>query len=215
MDLRLLNLAQKGDMDARNYFIESNKPYIHQYASLICKRYLSWENDDELSIALMAFNDAIDTFKEGNFETYSKIIMKNRLIDYFRKNSRNEIPIEDESIQNYTSYTHSIDEKLDRVSQINLFKEIMEDFNITLEDLTRKSPKHRDTREKLIELAKDLATIDEIITVIKIKKILPIKEILLISEISRKTLEDWRKYIIALIIIFSDKRLDSLREFIV
>jgi RNA polymerase sigma factor len=215
MDLKLLDKAKLGDIEARNLFIEMNKPFIHKYACLVCKRYLSWENDDELSISLMAFNSAIDSFVEGNFEAYSKSVIKNRLIDYFRKNSKHEIPIDDDIIENYTHYTHKIDEKLDRAAQINLLKSILSQFNITFEDLTKRSPKHKDTREKLICLAKLISTEENIVETIYKQKILPIKDIMNLSDTSRKVLEEWRKYLIALIIIFTDKRLDSIKDFIV
>lgn len=214
MDLYLLDRAKNGDVEARNRFIEQNKPYVHRYSCLVCKRYLNWENDDELSIALLAFDNAIDTFKEGNFESYSKLVIKNRLIDFFRKNSRNEIPIEDNIIENYTQYTLDIDEKLDRAAQILIFKDLLSGFKIAMEDLTKKSPKHQDTREKLMSLAADIAKNVEIVNVILKQKILPIKEIMSLFDVSRKTLEEWRKYLIALIIIFSDARLESLKEFI-
>lgn len=215
MDLRLLELAQKGNVEARNTFIEDNKSYIHRYASQVCKRYLLWENDDELSVALMAFNEAINSFKSGSFEAYSKMVIKSRLIDFFRKNSKIEVPIDNEDIQNQVAYDHFLDEKLDRAAQIILFKELMKDYKITLEDLTQKSPKHKDTREKLINLSREIAERSDLVTVITSKNILPIKEILEFTPLSRKILEEWRKYIISLVIIFSDKRLDSLKEFII
>jgi RNA polymerase sigma factor len=215
MNLDLLYKAKNGDMEARNLFLESNKPYVHKFACLICKRYLSWQNDDELSIAFLAFNSAIDSFNEGDFKSYSKIVIKSRLIDYFRKAKNLEVPIDDEIVENYAYYTPSIDEKLDRISQINLFKNLLSDFKITLQDLTSKSPKHKDTRQKLIDVAMSVCDVEEITGKMMSQKILPIKEIMIISDISRKTLEEWRKYIISLIIIFSDKRLDSIKDFIV
>jgi RNA polymerase sigma factor len=202
-------------MESRNLFLEDSKPYVHKIACLICKRYLSWQNDDELSVAFLAFNSAIDSFKEGDFKSYSKIVIKSRLIDYFRKAKNLEIPLDDEIVENYAYYTPAIDEKLDRISQINLFKSLLSEFKITLQDLTRQSPKHKDTRQKLIDIAMSVCDVEEITGKMMSQKILPIKEILILNDISRKTLEEWRKYIISLIIIFSDKRLDSIKDFIV
>lgn len=214
MNSELLYSAKNGDVEARNLFIETNKSFVHKFACTVCKRYLSWENDDELSIALVAFNSSIDSFKDGDFELYSKMVIKSRLIDYFRKTSKCEVPIDDDIIENYTYYNPGIEEHLDRVSQINLFKSILTEFNITFEDLTRRSPKHKDTRQKLLDLAKYISERQDITKHILTQKMLPIKEILSISDVSRKTLEEWRKYLISLVIIFSDKRLDTIKDFI-
>lgn len=214
MDLQLLYSAKSGNEKARNEFIDKNKPFIHKYASSICKRYLIWENDDELSIALLAFNSAIDTFKEGEFEYYCKMLIKHRLIDYFRKNSNNEIPLDVSVLQNTLKYENNIDERLDRAEQIIIFKNILSGFNLNMGDLVKSSPKHRDTREKLINTAREVSKRNDIVNNLLKSKLLPIKEILLITDVSRRMLEEWRKYIIALIIIFSDKRLDSIKDFI-
>ncbi|MGH4140190.1 sigma factor [Clostridium sp.] len=72
----------------RNNFIEANKGFIYSITSKICKRHLIWENDEELSIFLMAFNIACNKYDKTkvNFYGFSKIIIKNALIDFFRKN---------------------------------------------------------------------------------------------------------------------------------
>lgn len=214
MDLRLLYSAKSGDEKARNEFIEKNKAFIHKYACTVCKRYLDWENDDELSVALMAFNSAIDSFQEGEFEYYCKMLIKHRLIDYFRKNSRSELPIDDTLIQNTLQYESYIDEKLDRAEQVIIFKDILMQFNINMGDLVKASPKHRDTRKKLINTAIEVSKRKNIVEQLLRNKLLPIKEILSFADISRRMLEEWRKYIIALIIIFSDRRLESIKDFI-
>ncbi|MCJ7690752.1 MAG: hypothetical protein MUO60_15750, partial [Clostridiaceae bacterium] len=75
-------------LENRSDFIYDNKGLIHSTASKLCKRNLTWENDEELSIALMAFNIACDKYDKtkGNFYGFCKIIIKNALIDSFRKN---------------------------------------------------------------------------------------------------------------------------------
>lgn len=214
MNTQLLYSAKSGDDSARNEFIDRNKAFIYKYACSVCKRRLSWENDDELSIALIAFNSAIDSYQEGEFEFYSKMLIKHRLIDFFRKNSRNEAPIDDAILNNIIQYDIAIEEKLDRATQINLFKDLLSDFNINMADLVKSSPKHKDTREKLIKAAKEISTNKKLLEQLFQKNMLPIKEILLICNISRKSVEEWRKYLISLIIIFSDKRLDAIKDFI-
>lgn len=85
----------------REKFISENKSFIYKVASSICKRKLEWENDDELSIALIAFNKSIDTYNEdkGNFFSYAKMLIKNALIDYFRKQSKTiNVYLEDEEL---------------------------------------------------------------------------------------------------------------------
>lgn len=214
MNLELLSRAKSGDDVARNQFIEINKPFIYKYTCAVCKRLLSWQNDDELSIALMAFNSSIDSFLDGDFEAYSKMVIKSRLIDFFRKNKRNEIPIEEYCITGLLQYSCNIDEKLDRAAQIEIFKETLKKFNINMLDLVKNSPKHKDTRQNLLKLALNISRQDDIIKILFKKRLLPIKEIINSSNVSRKFVEEWRRYIIALVIIFNDKRLESLRDFI-
>lgn len=87
MDLELLSLTK------RNTFISENKELIYKITQGICNRKLSWENDDELSIALIAFNHSCDTYEisKGNFYSYTKIVIRNSLFDYFRKNKNSPI----------------------------------------------------------------------------------------------------------------------------
>lgn len=214
MNLELLSSAKSGDIASRNRFIEVNKNFIYRYSCVVCKRYLRWENDDELSIALLAFNSAIDSFQSGDFEAYCKMVIKSRLIDFFRKNAKNEIPIEDAILANTLEYSGAIDEKLDRSSQVAIFKETIGKMGIDMAELAKCSPKHCDTRKKLSDLALEISKRMDMVEHIKKYGTLPAKDIISITGVSRKFLDEWRKYIIALIIIFSDKRLESIKDYI-
>ncbi|MCA1072218.1 hypothetical protein K9O30_00330 [Clostridium bowmanii] len=62
-----LNEEQSFNIDAlasenRSNFIEDSKGFIYTTTSKICKRHLIWENDEELSISLMAFNISCDKY---------------------------------------------------------------------------------------------------------------------------------------------------------
>lgn len=50
------------------------------------------EQDDEFSIAMIAFHEAIQSYSRtrGSFLHYASILIKNRLIDYHRKESRHQ-----------------------------------------------------------------------------------------------------------------------------
>lgn len=216
MKTSLLDEAKAGNIKVRNTFIEENKNKIYRYTCFVCKRILKWENDDELSIALIAFNNAIDSFDSGNFNSYAKILIRNKLIDYFRKNSKNKAcaNIDDSIIQNMNFQSEPVEDKIDKASQIKILSSLLESFNISFEDLTKSSPKHLDTRCELIKMCKDLSQNKNIVGLLYKKHTLPIKEILEIKDVSRKTLEKWRRYIIALIIIFEDNRLETIKNFI-
>lgn len=63
--------------------------FILRTASDISKRYIS-NNDDEYSIALLAFVQAIEGYDidKGSFFSFAELLMKRRLVDYFRTQSK-------------------------------------------------------------------------------------------------------------------------------
>ncbi|MDF2725430.1 MAG: putative polymerase sigma factor SigI, partial [Paenibacillus sp.] len=52
-------VIQQGDIRQRNQFITDFQPYVAKVTSRFCKRYIDPSRDDEFSIALGAFNEAI------------------------------------------------------------------------------------------------------------------------------------------------------------
>lgn len=58
---------QKGNKDLQNELIQQYKPFIAKTVSSVCKRYID-EKDDEFSIGLIAFNEAIEKYspEKGN-----------------------------------------------------------------------------------------------------------------------------------------------------
>ena len=163
-----LNEEQSFNIDAlipenRSNFIEANKGFIYSTTSKICKRHLIWENDEELSISLMAFNMACDKYDKtkGNFYGFGKIIIKNALIDFFRKNktSPNLIFDNNNGSVDYIDGKNSINnyeieiENEFRVDEINLFSEELLKYKIDFNSLINLSPSHKDTRNNLLNVA--------------------------------------------------------------
>ena len=55
----MIALAQQGDQHVQNYLLKTYHPFIAKCVSEVCKRYIDPKRDDEFSIGLSAFNEAI------------------------------------------------------------------------------------------------------------------------------------------------------------
>lgn len=208
----------------RDDFIEKSKKFIYGVTAKICKKNLQWENDDELSISLIAFNKACESYVEdkGNFFSYSKVLIKNSLIDYFRKNSNNPyLTFDDENSQlEYIDVKNSItnyeieQENLRRNEEIVAFNKELQKYNLSFQALATSSPTHKDTKNNLLNLAFICSKEPSILEYIYKSKMLPVKQICLLTSSNRKLIEKWRRYILALILIFSNDDYAYIRSYL-
>lgn len=90
-----------------------------------------------------------------------------------------------------------------RAQEINDLTKELKEYGIEFESLVSCSPKHKDTRDALLNIALYCIRDEEVLNKIKSKKTLPIKELMQRLGTNRKMLEKWRKYIITLVIILS------------
>ncbi|HBV85394.1 RNA polymerase sigma-I factor [Desulfosporosinus sp. BICA1-9] len=222
-----LLLAKEGNELIREEFIQNHKPFIMKICFNICKRYLTWGHDDELSIALVAFNEAIDSFKPNDgasFYGFAKTVITRRLIDYFRKESKHQVlsltPLEADKNDLYDYDSASSFELYKEEEQKNDFAEttknytiVLAEYGITLEDLVEVSPKHRDSKSTLWRVAQELCEHPNLLKHLTKTKLLPLKELELLTGVKRKVLERGRKYLIATVLILSDPEFVSLKSF--
>ncbi len=212
---------QEGELRLRNQFITDYQPFVAKVTSRFCKRYIDPSRDDEFSIALGAFNEAINQFSPESgrsFLSFAETVMRRRLIDYVRKEQRfsQQIPyssfeVEDEedSTVNPVEIHQAIEQYEknrtveERRSEIVDFSNCLLEFGISFAELVDASPKHSDSREVLFEIAGTLAADNKMMQVVLSKKVLPIKELLDVVQVSRKTLERNRKFLIAVALIIS------------
>ena len=222
-----LLLAKKGNELIREEFIQNHQPFIIKISSNICKRYLTWGHDDELSIALVAFNEAIDSFEpneRASFYGFAKTVITRRLIDYFRKESKHQVlsltPLETDNNDLYDYDSASSFELYKEEKQKNDFAEtvksytiVLAEYGIVLEDLVEVSPKHRDSKVALWRVAQELCAHPNLLKYLTKTGLLPLKEIELLTGVKRKVLERGRKYLIATALILSDPEFESLKSF--
>ncbi|RSK26702.1 RNA polymerase sigma factor SigI [Bacillus sp. HMF5848] len=211
---------QNGDTQLQNEIIQKYKPFVAKTVSSVCKRYIQ-ESDDEFSIGLIAFNEAIEKYsceKGRAFIAFSELVIKRRVIDYIRKESRQpDIALDftpndddgDMSTQSHIDIKQALDqhnlmlEQEQRKAEIELYVDQLKDFGLTIKDLQEQSPKHEDARQNAINVAKTLVEHEELKTLLFEKKQIPMKLLQSYVTVSRKTLERNRKYIIAIAIILS------------
>ncbi|GAB6571905.1 RNA polymerase sigma factor SigI [Bacillus cereus] len=183
-------------------FIEQYQPFIRESISAVCRRNIT-EQDDEYRIGLFAFNKAIEqySYKKGNsFLAFAELLIKRDVIDYIRKKSKHNPVFLKES---HTEYMKEI-ENSNRKEEILHFHRVLTEFKISFSELAKESPKHRDTRDHVLEIVKTIIQEEEMMEELFRKKKLPLKQIEPRVRVSRKTLERHRKYIIAMCIIFAN-----------
>lgn len=217
---QIIVLIQEGDLELRNQFISDYQPYIAKVTSRFSKRYIDPAKDDEYSIALSAFNEAITGFSPHagrSFLGFAEQVIRRRLIDYVRKEQRfaHQLPyssfeIEDDEAQvvNPVEIHQAIEvyekskESEERKHEILELTQCLNEFGIRFGDLADASPKHDDSRQSLFAIARQLADNRELMRLMLAKRQLPIKELLELVSVSRKTLERNRKFIIAAALIY-------------
>lgn len=215
----LIARIQQGDVKLRNQFITDYQPLVAKMASRFCKRYIDPAKDDEFSISLQAFNEAITQYSPksgGTFFGFAEMVIRRRLIDHIRKETRhqNSVPyssfdIEDEeqNVMNSVEIHESIERYETEVLRINRQHEIMEyaarlgEFGISFRELTEVSPKHRDSRQMMMTIGKGIAANESWMDSLLRRKLLPVKELCEGYPVSRKTIERNRRYIIAIALI--------------
>ncbi|HEX3030766.1 MAG TPA: RNA polymerase sigma-I factor, partial [Bacillota bacterium] len=175
---------------------------------------------DEVSIGLIALNEAINTFdpkKSSNFLAFAETTIRSRLIDYYRKENRNSkvVPIsalesDDEGNQDRLSILtarqalaefQAKGEAADRRSEIVAYAQVLNEYGISFAELVEISPKHDDARRRAVEAAYLIAESPDLRAHLLTKKELPLKVLTEMVDVSRKTLERQRKYIIAIVLV--------------
>ena len=215
----------KEDSEAREAFLAESQAFIRHVASQACFRSLEWGRDDELSEALIAFNEAIDLFAEDKgvpFLAYARVLMKRRLIDYYRRQRlRQSISLDQEDIGRRVDVHLGLDDfreqeqNFERAEEIRQFSKALAVFQLNFQDLVEVSPKHRDSRETLLRAARELAFDPELWLQVERKGKVPMQALGQKTQIHHKVLERGRKYILAVALLLANQNdYVYLREYV-
>ncbi len=204
---------QKGQEELRSVLIKQYKPFILASAKRITSA--AAEGRDEFSVALSAFNEAIDKYdstRHKSFLTFCDLVINRRLIDHLRKNyRRREYPFTyfeakgNESLMERMQMEHAdlMEENTEIKDEIREFSDNLLKYGITLEDLVKLAPRHLDSKLMCISLARRIATSPDLMLRLEETGMLPINDLLREINLSRKTVERNRKFIIALCLVLT------------
>lgn len=212
-----LKLIKNGDSLAREDLISLYRPFVARVARKLCGRSLEWDRDDELSIGLAAFNEAIDRYDPDRrvpFPAYATLIIRSRITDFLRKQTRHYVHSggsldggEDGGVSvkeaDLAWERHwDLEEAREREEEIIEYKKILGEFDITFKDLVKCSPKHRDTRSNLLRVARELAGDEDLFNSMMSTGRLPLTALCRRLGVSAKIVERGRKYIIATALVW-------------
>lgn len=201
-----------------NRLVEEYKPFIAACVEKATGRYMRYGEDDELSIAMIAFVEAIKSHdsSKGSFLSFASAVIRRRLIDYYRKEKRhtnvvslNEYYNDEEDDERDLSMEQSVDNFMQkevseyRKLELEQLKNELGKWDISFSQLVKDSPKHEKTRKLSRDIAVFMMDRPLLLQLMKDKKYLPVAEIEKGMKIPRKKVERLRKYLIAIMIIMT------------
>lgn len=215
---RMIERIHQGEDELRNELLQQYRPFIGTVVSKVCKRYIDQSHDEEFSVGLEAFNEAISQYsseKGGSFLSFADLVIRRRVIDYIRKNKPRASFVSFDETMDSESPEYNVwdvqvaveqyqaEREADmRREEILHYRERLSEFDIALEELPEYTPRHADARNNMIRIARMIADNEKLRESFLEKKKIPVKYLLQFISFSRKTVERNRNYIVAITLIF-------------
>jgi RNA polymerase sigma factor len=208
----LVERIQAGDERLRNQFIAESVPEIKHWVRRITRSFFA-EQEDEFSIALAGFNQAIDRFSSQMnvpFYSYANMIIKHRLFDWMRRQKRQQaIPFSDCDTEDGKPIEDQLSDPASEQPGQNLeiqesFMQLelqLEQFGFNLAGITADFPKHQDSQTFCIRVARQLSADEALFSHMQDKRRLPGVELARRCQVPVKTIEKNRSSIILLALL--------------
>ena len=211
---------KRSNFTCENQFIEEHFPFIIKSISKVTKRYVSIENDEEFSIGVLAFHEAMKKHSEdkGPFLPFANLVISSRIKNYLLKENKHRLDpslesLKEEGIEFSEEIINPIEDRDHLKDEIENLKLYIKEFGFDFEDLVDDAPKHKKTRENAINLSEKVSEEKPLVDFMYEKKRLPIKRISLQFNVTEKIIKGSKKFIITVIIIF-DKNYRYLKLWI-
>ena len=131
--------VSKLKIDDRNKFIEAHLSFIIKTITKLTNKYVSLENDEEFSIALIAFNEAIDKYNSsrGPFLPFAQLVILSRLKNYFQSENKfvtteSIDKLKDDGIDVESIIENPIEDTSVLKDEIDSLKKVVSEFGLNL-----------------------------------------------------------------------------------
>ena len=193
--------------------IKKNERFILRCAAEVAHRYIT-KSDDEWSVALMAFSQAVKSYspEKGSFLSFAELVIKRRLIDYIRTQAKHgsEITVnptvfdsepedQDEDIALRAEVSKKVSHAPNSAlkEEIEAITDVFARYGFSFFSLTDCSPKAEKTKKACAQVVRYLMANPLLLSEMRHSKQLPTKTIEKNCGVPRKIIERHRKYIIA------------------
>lgn len=217
------------DPKACDRMIDKYMPFIRSETAKFLKRNPT-PGDDELSIAMFAFYEAIRNYSrlKGAFLKFAALQIRSRLIDYYRKEKRNQghvsldapLGSEDDTlslidtVQDESRPIEQLEIREATQQEIAHLTKQMEEFGVALSDVADNSPQQQRTLaacQKAVHYARNH---EEILEEFLRTKRVPLTKLAEGAGVEKKTLERHRRYLVAVLLVCTNGY-EIMREHIV
>ncbi len=213
-----LVLLAQSDRDAADRLIEKYMPFIRSETAKSLGRF-PYGDDDELSIAMFAFYEAIMSYQygKGAFLGLAALSIRNRLIDYRRRQARHDGTVsldmpagqEDdrtlgEQVADDRADLRIHQDRQDARQEIAHFVSQLTVFGLNLTDIAENCPKQERTMAacmRVLDYARENPAL--LIQLVQTKK-LPLAQLAQASGVEKKTLERHRRYLVAILLAYTN-----------
>lgn len=215
----LVRVAEaQGDLKAADDLVRQYLPFIKSETAKFIHRPPMEGQDDELSIAMFAFHEAVLRYQKekGAFLSFASLQIRSRLIDYYRKENRhgNVISLYRQDEADAPMLLEKTDFGEDPISlqqarkatreEILEFSAQLKGFGLSLGDIADNCPKQQRTLAACYCALQYAKQNPELLEIFLQTKKLPLKQLSEGSDAERKTLERHRKYMMALLLAYTN-----------
>ena len=206
--------AAKEDNMAADDLIRRYIPFIRAEASKFLGRFCT-DSDDEYSIAMIAFHEAIVGYsrERGAFLKYAALLIRSRLVDFARKESRHQgnLSLDESTEEDERTLLDQVADDRDLYAQsqdleatqqeIAELAGVLQQFGVSFADIADHSPKQERTMGTCLAAVQYAMENRQLLDELLRTKKLPMNELVKGAGCDRKTLERHRKYLLAMLVI--------------
>lgn len=210
-------LAAKESSLAADALVRDYLPFIRSETAKYLRRP-ALQEDDELSVATMAFHEAVLAYQRhrGAFLKFAARAIRSRLIDHFRaeRRHRGHLSLQETGEEDDRTLAETLDVGTDPIGahtertaarqEIGHFSLTLSKFGLSLTDIADNCPKQARTRaacRRCLEYARQNPAV---LAAVERTGRLPVTELAAEANVERKTLERHRSYILALLLAYTN-----------